>query len=322
MKSEAVVENPPDKPQGQAHWQQWSQPVVRDLAWTLASPPLLALRSPGIRWLNAAWCERAYRESLDWLASLDRDPAPLLTALSQRGDPRLGSYFEALLAFWLSWEDNPLYRLVGRNLPVRSKNLTLGELDFLVEERQSGELQHWEVAVKFYLGVASGGELKHWVGPGLKDRLDLKVQRLLEHQLALTHTPEGRGLIRHLGLVSPTPVCLLKGRLFYPPQAGTEWAPHSAAPGHPRGWWLPQAGFLTHYGDAGLHWIRLPKEHWLTEVAPPVRIGEVQSASALVETLVQAADNRAAAVIGLALDDHGEYREATRGFVTPTLWPH
>lgn len=309
-----------------ARWQQWSVPAVRDLAWTLASPPLLALRSPGVRWLNAAWCERAFRESRDWLAELDRHPEPLLSALAQRNDPRLGSYFEALLAFWLTWEDNPLYRLVGRNLAVRSKNLTLGELDFLVEERQSGELQHWEVAVKFYLGVAPGGELRQWVGPGLKDRLDLKVQRLLEHQLALTHTPEGRGLIRHMGLAhdksSPTPVCLLKGRLFYPPHAGPDWSPHSAAPGHLTGWWMPQADFLAHYGQAGLHWIRLPKEHWLTEVAPPVRIGEAQSAAALVETLVQTADNRAAAVIGLTLDTDGHYRENTRGFVTPPDWPH
>lgn len=318
MESVAMVKNSDYA----ARWQQWSQPVVRDLAWVLASPPLLAMRAPGMRWLNAAWCERAFRESRDWLAALDRNPEPLLTALAQRKDPRLGSYFEALLAFWLLWEDNPLYRLVGRNLAVRSKNLTLGELDFLVEERQSGELQHWEVAVKFYLGVAPGGELSHWVGPGLKDRLDMKVKRLLEHQLELSRTDEGRGLIHHLGLHTPQPVCLLKGRLFYPPDTGVEWQPHSAAAGHLTGWWMPQADFLTHYGHAGLHWIRLPKEHWLTEVAPPVRIGDAQTVEQLVETLVQTADNRAAAVIGLALDTDGHYRETTRGFVTPTDWPH
>ncbi len=302
-------------------WQHWSVPAVRDLAWAIASPPLLNPRSPGVRWLNAAWCERAFRASYDWLAALDQNPEPLLSALAQRSDPRLGSYFEALLAFWLTWEDNPLYRLIGRNLAVRSKNLTLGELDFLVEERQSGELQHWEVAVKFYLGVAAGGELSHWVGPGLKDRLDLKVQRLLEHQLELSRRPEGRGLIKHLGLQTPAPVCLLKGRLFYPPQADASWAPHSAAPAHLTGWWMPQADFLAQYQDSKLRWIRLPKEHWLTEVAPPVRIGEAQTAQALVETLVQTADNRAAAVIGLELGEDGHHRESTRGFVTPAGWP-
>ncbi len=302
-------------------WQQWSQPVVRDLAWALASPPLLNPSPADVRWLNAAWCERAFRASYNWLAALDQNPGPLLSALARRGDPRLGSYFEALLAFWLTWEDNPLYRLVGRNLAVRSKNLTLGELDFLVEERQSGELQHWEVAVKFYLGVAPGGVLSQWVGPGLKDRLDLKVQRLLEHQLTLSRTPEGRGLLRHLGLPEPSPVCLLKGRLFYPPGAGPDWAPHSATANHLAGWWMPQADFLAHYRDAGLHWIRLPKEHWLTEVAPPVLIGDAQAATALVETLVQTADNRAAAVIGLERDEDGHFRENTRGFVTPPQWP-
>lgn len=303
------------------HWQRWSHPVVRDLAWVLASPPLLNMRVPGVRWLNTAWCERAYQASRHWLEALDRDPSLLIAMLAQRGDPRLGSYFEALLAFWLMWEDNPLYRLVGRNLAVRAKNITLGELDFLVEERQSGELQHWEVAVKFYLGVAPGGELAHWVGPGLKDRLDMKVKRLLEHQLALSHTPEGRGLIRHLGLAVPQPVCLLKGRLFYPPDTGAEWQPHCAAPGHLTGWWMSQVDFLARYTRENLHWIRLPKEHWLTEVAPPVRIGDVQTAEQLVETLVQTADNRAAAVIGLSRDDESQFHEVTRGFVTPADWP-
>lgn len=309
------------------HWQRWEHPVVRDLAWVLASPPLLALRAPGVRWLNAAWCERAYQASCTWLEALDHDPSPLIATLAQRGDPRLGSYFEALLAFWLSWEGNPLYRLIGRNLAVRAKNITLGELDFLVEDRMSGELQHWEVAVKFYLGVAPGGKLAHWVGPGLKDRLDMKVERLLHHQLELSRTPEGRGLLRHLGLGSPAPVCLLKGRLFYPPEhhkngSASDWAPPSSAPGHLTGWWMSQADFLARYAAAKLHWIRLPKEHWLTEVAPPVRIGDVETAQALVETLVQTADNRAAAVIGLVLDDDGYYRESTRGFVTPPDWPH
>lgn len=312
-------------------WERWRHGAVRDLAWVLASPPLLRPSDKGVRWLNTAWGERAFRASEEWLEALDRHPAPLLDSLSRRNDHRLGSHFEALLAFWLGWPGNPLYRLVGHNLAVRSNNRTLGELDFLVEERQSGELQHWEVAVKFYLGVAPGGDHAHWIGPGLKDRLDLKVDRLTGHQLALSRRPEGAGLIRHLGLPAPTPVCLLKGRLFYPAaltgqERSESWAPLAANPGHLQGWWMPQDDFLRQHAGDALRWIRLPKQHWLTRVVPTslnatVTIGDAQSADDFVEGLRQSADNRAAAVIGLSGDSPHDFREVTRGFITPAHWP-
>jgi hypothetical protein len=332
---------PPAGPAPQeAAWRRWRHPVVRDLAWVLASPPLLQPRDSGLRWLNTAWGERAFRASADWLAALDRHPAPLHEVLAKRPG-RLGTYFETLLLFWLSWPGNPLYRLVGHNIPVRTRTRTLGELDFLVEERQSGALQHWEVAVKFYLGVAPGGAHHDWIGPGLRDRLDLKVERLLQHQLGLTSRPEALGLLRHMGLPLPAPVCLLKGRLFYPPAARpADWAPAGAAPGHQTGWWMPQAAFLEQHGNAALRWIRLPKEHWLTPVdltgdtpdpnghvphgqVPDrhvpnghVPIGDPMTANRLLEALQAANDNRAAAVVGL-LDG----QEVTRGFITPAGWP-
>lgn len=313
--------------------------MVRDLAWVLASPPLLApvQRTPQkIRWLNTAWADRAWLSSEPWLAALDRDPAPLLHALAQDNDHRLGSYFESLLAFWLAWPANPLYRLIAHGLAIRSSQRTLGELDFLVEDRQSGEIQHWEVAVKFYLGIRAGRGRDNWIGPGMRDRLDLKVSHLLEHQLRLAATPVAAQLIRDMGLAPPVPVCLLKGRLFYPPQADRQtWAPEAASPDHPTGWWMHQAEFLQRYGDSELRWIRLPKEHWLTPIQaepaeatfpPPVPIRDARSARDFVETLQQSADNRAIAVIGLQAEasphtDTTRYREITRGFVTPPLWP-
>lgn len=305
-------------------WQSFNTLQVRDLAWVLASPPLLqpsrshTADGHPVRWINMAWCESVLQTSLDWLHQLDREPSPLLEALAGR-DGRLGHYFENLLAFWLSWEANPLYRLVYRGLRVCSKQRTIGEMDFLVEDRRSGALQHWEVAVKFYLGTHPGGDYRHWVGPALQDRLDLKVERLLRHQMQLPFTPEGEGLLRHLGLPRPTPVCLLKGRLFYPPDATPDaWAPAASNPHHLRGWWMTRNDFLKRFaGDAEVAWIPLPKSHWLTSVDGRVSIGDAERAPSLIERLAQCTDNRAIAVIGL--DD--QHNELTRGFITPPGWP-
>lgn len=302
-------------------WRQWRHPLVRDLAWVLASPPLLQPPGTGVRWLDAAWGHAAWAASQDWLAALDRDPAPLQNALSRRPG-RLGSYFESLLDCWLAWPGNPLYRRLYHGLPVRHDKRTRGEFDFLVEERANGEVQHWEVAVKFYLGIAPGGDASSWVGPGLKDRLDLKLAHLLNHQLPLANLPAARQLLTALALPMPRPVCLLRGRLFYPADAPpADWAPTQAAPGHLSGWWMPAADFLRHFDNPALLWLRLPREHWLapvdlTAAEGAVRMGDPVSAPVLVEAWRAAADNRAAAVVGLA-----DGREVTRGFITSPLWP-
>lgn len=271
--------------------------------------------------MDAAWANRAFDASADWLASLDHDPSPLAPALARRPG-RLGGYFESLLACWLAWPGNPLYRLRRQGLTARAGRLTVGEMDFLVEDRATGELQHWEVAVKFYLGVAPGGDLASWIGPGQRDRLDLKVGRLLGHQLPLSQRPEGLQALAAVGLGRPRPACLLRGRLFYPCDADPrQWQPRGAAPGHLTGWWMPLDAFATRPAEPGLRWIRLPREHWLAPVAPgqgpdAVPIGDALPAPVLVEAIRAAADNRAAAVVGLA-----QGREVTRGFITPDSWP-
>lgn len=309
-------------------WQSFNTPQVRDLAWVLGSPPLLSparsrtASGRQVHWLNASWCTAMFDASHDWLRSLDHTPAPLLAALADR-DTRLGRHFENLLGFWLAWPDNPFYRLAHRGLAICSQHRTLGELDFLVEDRRSGRLQHWEVAVKFYLGTAPGGDYCHWLGPALHDRLDLKVDHLLHHQLDLPTTAEGAGLMRHLHLPRPDPVCLLKGRLFYPPDVDIgQWAPTGACQDHPAGWWMSGETFRQRYTDhPDVKWLPLPRENWLTPVDASVRISDALTAEALVETLVQSTDNRAIAVIGIEATHGSLPTEITRGFIMPPGWP-
>jgi len=307
-----------------APWLRWRYPAVRDLAWAIGSPPLLRPARAGLdhapRWLDQAWCDRALAVSRDWLDALDHDPAPLRDHLARARDHRLGSYFEDLLAFWLTWPDNPLYALIARNLPVRHEGRTLGEFDFLVRERASGETQHWEVAVKFFLGVRAGGAARHWIGPGLRDRLDLKLARLRDHQLRLADSPAGRDLLTSLGLPAARPVCLVKGRLFYPACAREDdWTPHDAAPGHLRGWWLDHDAFRARWAAAGLDWLHLPRAGWMTEVilgadeTPPAPAEDIDT---LLARLPGTGPRAATGVVGLR-----DGREVTRGFVVPPDWP-
>lgn len=132
---------------------------------------------------------------------------------------RLGHYVESLLEHAIRARGLPY----ATRIPVRQSGRTLGELDF-VFQTQDGGWEHWEVAYKLYLyhppSPGCAPALSDFIGPNKIDRLDLKVDRMLNHQLPLVHTPEAIDAIRsHLPGFDPTRLrsrAWLKGRIFLP----------------------------------------------------------------------------------------------------------
>lgn len=211
--------------------------IVRDLAWAIASPPLLNLEQAPCRWYRGEWYQDLYMTSRDWLQHLDEAPEELQERLDKQKDRRLGRYFETLWAFWL--EKCPRFEVIEQNLALRDECKTLGELDFLVLDKVSGKYLHWEVAVKFYLGLGDICEHTNWHGPGKKDRLDLKVEHLLNRQSVICQRPAVQKLLQEMGHHVDACGVILKGRLFYP-YANRENGimPVDANPRHLRSYWL------------------------------------------------------------------------------------
>lgn len=291
----------------------WQHRVVHDLAWLIGSPPLLR-PSAGLSRCDAGLCAGWLHDSLDWLSAMDREPAALIEACARQKDHRLGHQVEALLATWLSWPENPHVQLVARNVVVRDGKRTVGELDFLVRDRRSGELQHWELAVKFYLGRGQGRQGSDWVGPGLQDSLSRKLERLRQHQLRLLQTTPGRLALADLGIDEPVrSLALVKGRLFHP-WSRTLALPAEVALDHPQGWWLDAERLPDTPGLRDLRWLPLPGTHWLTPLQAGDRlVGSAMDHETLLTRLAEGlSSGRAQAVIGV--DARGE---VTRGFLTP-----
>ena len=153
----------------------------------------------------------------------------------------LGIYYENLWHFLI--RQHSQLELLAHNLQVvrehQDTRTTLGEFDLIYRFNQ--QIVHRELAVKFYLGVpasdSSASPWQQWVGPGLKDRLDRKMHRLLNHQILLSDTPEGRQTLAEFdpGLVKKD--ILVQGRLFYPMFADCP-PPVNSHPDHLRGYWL------------------------------------------------------------------------------------
>lgn len=241
----------------------YRNPLVRDLAWALSSPPLLQRADPQLRWLENGWFREISLRYAGALKQLERDPRPLQDMVDARKDRRLGSYFETLWKFWLN--SNQRYRLLFANLPLRTASRTLGEFDFLVKDNKSGKTLHWEVAVKFYLGVADTSQPVNWLGPAQRDRLDIKTSRLLNHQSRLSHRPEAVQLFEQLGIEVDETWLILKGRLFYPAGIHAD-TPRGICPDHLKGFWSDQRSLAALKKS---FWLPLERHQWL---APLVQI--------------------------------------------------
>lgn len=244
-------------------------PAVRDLAWAIFSPALVtrfSFHPSGSGIENFQPILSGQRSS--WLTALDRNPDPLLQSLSDLKSTRLGIYFEALWRYFIATD--PQLELLAANVPVSESGKTLGEFDLIIFDRTRGEHLHIELATKYYLRVEgySGNAaeaLSDWLGPNSRDRLNLKVDRLLTHQVTLSGRPQARKLLRDLNVHKLTRAVALKGCLFYPQvNAGAlSIPPDELNPHHPRGHWLRHNDLHTII-DSADYWHVLERPRWLS----------------------------------------------------------
>ena len=123
-------------------------------------------------------------------------------------------YFETLWLYWL--RHNKRYQIIEHNLQIIIDGETLGELDLIVFDRVTKQTAHWELAIKFYLGIGDTREMSNWHGPNLHDRLDIKVSHLLHRQSLITKDRRVAKWLKQNGIDIDACAVILKGRLYYP----------------------------------------------------------------------------------------------------------
>ena len=188
---------------------------------------------------------------------------------------RLGKHFEDCVD--RLFELSPTHQIIARNIVIQTAARTLGELD-IIYQNSSAKIVHLEVAIKFYLLNKGGTQLTDFVGPAGHDRLDLKWDRLRQHQLPLSHTRSVLDFLQQQRM--PLPTCqqlLLTGMLFY---AYENWQSTIVEnmglnPNHQRGWWLEHHELVQLKPTQSLErgFIILPKWHW---IGGPRHYGEPQ----------------------------------------------
>jgi hypothetical protein len=315
------------------------EPVVRDLAWLLLSADLLRAQPPLGILASPFDTQHEADTTVAWLRALDANPLELQRDLAATRITRLGRYAERLLGWFL--QHGPAARLVAAGVPLRRAGVTLGECDFLLQTGRGARL-HWELAVKCYLHAGAErslsttqlnaqstpalrflptARLADYVGPNLKDRFDLKLAHLLNHQLPLSAREE----FAAVGYAGPwTSQMFIKGWLFY--RVGeTPAEPPELDPSHGRGWWVTRHDWPAFAAAHASTWRVLPRLEWLAprrhepgDTAETARIDFVDAGRLAGQTSHQSAPVMVAA---FADDGAGNLLERSRGFIVPDDWP-
>lgn len=295
-------------------------PAVRDLAWVIGSPSLLEHSYPAYNGNVVAdtWCSAQFDFRKPWLAKLDLAPLELHEYIAARPTRRLGHYFESLIAYWLT--HIPDTQIIATNLQVQDEQRTLGEYDFLFRN-DSNVICHWEAAVKFYLHLEPLPEQRSFIGPGARDRLDLKLNRVFQHQLTLGHTPAGQAALP-AGIKLGMTQAFIKGYLFYHASDISNISANGVSANHLRGWWVRHRLEKIPQTNTETRWIILPRMSWLA----PARVAadaEVLSFEILCTYLDEhfKLHSEAILVFELARSSTGAWHEISRGFVVSSSWP-
>lgn len=282
----------------------FKHPSVRDLAWAIASPPLVSGEFNQTSWWTHAECLQEFNACLPALQALDKNPHTLLEHLNRIKSKRLGIYFEALLAFWLS-SISPNFRLLAQNIQLfehlgKGKK-TLGELDFIIQHRNSGKIIHLEVAVKFYLGTEPLEDTYHWFGTNTHDQLGRKLDHLKLYQTQLSK--------KHPELIDfklDQRHCLLKGRLFYPASQSKKLPiPDGIAHNHLQGRWIYSSAY-----NKNQQLIRLEKHDWLAKL-------NHDDITRHLSHHTDANPNKASCFAIVEKDANSNFKEAGRVFILP-----
>ena len=237
---------------------------IHDLQQLAKMPPLIEGDINGCEWLGFNTIEELCAPCLAQSeANISAFMQPIFGDMQQS---RLGHYYELLWRCILHF--NPNYDIIHNNLQIHQHNTTLGEMDFIVYNRALERYEHWELALKFFLGAGDTQQLNHWFGPNLKDRLDIKFEHIKNKQSQLSLHPASIAQLEKQSIPITHRRVLIQGKLFHPSNIDTFNKPLSANihpqinPEHAHGQWITQDDFAHRPHDT--HYYVLNRHLWLS----------------------------------------------------------
>ncbi len=302
---------------------------VRDLAWSCFGENLINDFATPTNTATVQCCHISLtQQRLQWLQQLDQDPTPLLSHLSQLRSTRIGLYFESLWQFFMVHDKDLV--LLAHNLQVTHNKKTFGEFDLIYQDNSTGGYYHLELAIKFYLnnsltanGMKFSNDFHYWLGPNAIDRLDLKTEHLLNHQIQLSSSEAGKAALTLIGIDTISQEIAIKGRLFYPNGMYPDPLFDLLSATHDHSHWIKHSSLKEIFSDKN-NWVILDRSEWISPVYQDSQTlsGRVKSNDELVHLLALYFTNNDQPLMICGLErKESHYHEQQRFFVTADSWP-
>lgn len=231
-------------------WLQFNHLIVRQLAFVIASPNIIQAIPPSfqsdttIELHSTEFWNTQYEQYYTRLTALDKNPKELIDFLAKLKSTRLGLRFEYLMWFWLQDSEYHDYEILGHSIQIIEAKNTLGEIDFLVKNKVTYQIEHWEVALKYYL-AESEKDLTQWYGLNRSDTLFRKLNHFFQKQFQFSKVN---------GYQIEKKKMILKGQLYFPLEFSLENLPL----------WVNQNRRVGYWGVQPLeNYYRLERQEWI-----------------------------------------------------------
>lgn len=305
-------------------YKNYKNKVVGDLAWVIASPPLLQNINHLKLFFDKDYYFNEYNKFENKLRELDKDPTELTKHIEERNTHLLGKYFESLVEYWLRESNDK--KLLAHNLQVFKGRNTIGEFDFVYRDLTDGKVYHLECAGKFYIAHKNISDHSNFIGPNSIDTLERKVKKIVDEQISLADTAEGKETLFVEGVNEKViPKIFLKGYLFYYADLLFEnifIPPESSDPDHLKGWWISAKDIDYFFSRRKSEWIIVDRIDWISKVIL-YNTENVLSNSELIDKLKSYFKSNTYPLLIAELEEYGNYhQEISRGFVVANTWPN
>ncbi|MBC2606734.1 DUF1853 family protein [Pelagicoccus albus] len=180
---------------------------------------------------------------------------------------KLGHLYED--AFWALMQSSRRYEPMERNIQIFGpEGATLGELDFLLKDCESGRWVHVEFAVKFYLAWRGHDGCCRFIGPDPRDSWESKLERMKERQLRLGLSEVGASFLSETYGVDALEVRQrVYGIIFHHISDVNSEAPERVSSNYSKGRWLYRSQLTEFLPKPENVWV-IPKCLWPCSITP------------------------------------------------------
>ena len=239
----------------------WSlpHPAHRDLAYLLDAPCLLTTCG-NFDAVDTSVFQQWFTQYKHWIYQESKQPDRLIDFVNTLRQYKLGLYAEDLFLHFLHHQTE--YELILHDQQIFQNKQCIGAMDFIIRT-PSGEIEHWEMAIKYFLQRTPSTDWIDFVGPSHVDSMHRKLSKMVDRQLKLTQRIETQIFLKEQGIPIPSVTRVLSvGRLFG--QYNEPFLfPDGCDPNQPQGVWIRKMDFKNTFLGTDTLWKIRSHPRWI-----------------------------------------------------------